>query len=307
MNKSKNAVTVKETKVEATQPPKKKASITPKEAKVNKEPKKSMSAKKPITKKTSKKATAKKSVAKKLPAKSKIVKKAIDAASPTKVSPRRSSESTSQVTPRILPKDAKVISTSPVYETMYIAYCLYKHGASYASEVVGVYTTQQLAEEVLEARKVYHAEQGREVLETSVGTVPVDNVNMAKSEPENVYALIEDLKQKQQSDIYLIIGTGRKKDEDGIYRKHTIVADAFTSLANNPDNVAYRLANAELYYTNQGYSNLHFYSYKVKDGVISKDLLELNVITQHVEYEQCSSLKDVLVGWLTNKLYTPLT
>ena len=110
MNKSKKTVNVKEAKVEATQPLKK----------VTQEPKKTS-----VVKKSTKKSPRKKPVAKKLPAKSKVVKKLIDAASPTKVSPRCSSESSSQVTPRVLPTDAKIISTTPVVETMYAAYCVF--------------------------------------------------------------------------------------------------------------------------------------------------------------------------------------
>lgn len=170
MNKSKKTPvkeTTATTKVEGTQSPKKK---TTKEPKVTKQPKKSSVAKK----------TTKKPVAKKLPAKSKVVKKLIDAASPTKVSPRCSSESTSQVTPRILPKDAKVISSTIVVETMYIVYCTFEHSNLWVTETVGVYTTIHLAKQAIQAREEYHKEHNHKVIDSNVMPILVDDISKDK-------------------------------------------------------------------------------------------------------------------------------
>lgn len=171
MNKSKKTPvkeTTATTKVEGTQSPKKK---TTKEHKVTKQPKKSSVAKK---------ATTKKPVAKKLPAKSKVVKKLIDAASPTKVSPRCSSEFTSQVTPRILSKDAKVISSTIVVETMYIVYCTFEHSNLWVTETVGVYTTIHLAKQAIQAREEYHKEHNHKVIDSNVMPILVDDISKDK-------------------------------------------------------------------------------------------------------------------------------
>ena len=174
MNKSKKTTPVKETtaKVEATQPLKKK---TTKKSNVTPKPKKSA-----VVKKTTKKATTKKPVAKKLPAKSKVVKKLIDTASPTKVSPRCSSEFTRQVDVRILPKDAKVISSTIVVETMYIVYCTFEHSNLWVTETVGVYTTIHLAKQAIQAREEYHKEHNHKVIDSNVMPILVDDISKDK-------------------------------------------------------------------------------------------------------------------------------
>ena len=239
MNKSKKSVTTEETaKVVATKPSKK---IN---AKDTKQPKKAS-----VTKKTTKKASTKKPVAKKLPAKSKIIKKVIDAASPTKVSPRHSSESTSQVTPRILPKDAKVISSTPMVETNYLAYCLFKRDNCLLTEIIGTYTTMQLANEAIDAREVYHAQQGNHVIHAVVTDIPLDHIG------NDVYAPI-------------------------VYEERLIQEDEPVTL-------------------------VHEEECAQEDE--DEDLEESEVKeSEYPKYEQCSSFKDVLVGWLTNRLYTPL-
>lgn len=316
MHKSKKTP-VKETtaKVEATQPLKKK---TTKKSNVTPKPKKSSVAKK---------ATTKKPVAKKLPAKSKVVKKLIDAASPTKVSPRCSSKSTSQVTPRILPKDAKVISSTIVTET------------------VGVYTTIHLAKQAIQAREEYHKEYNHKVIDSSVMPILVDDISKDKptigvysgvsveyvdeviaeerkeSDEEIVTAEemekhIESLAEEELSesniseedveelDAYLILGTGVMKDEDGVEQVYVITAESVT----HPHNVLDRIEYAKLYYAELGYTDIRLYSYKVKNWV-KDDPLQLTAITKYPkaeQYKQCSSIKEALIGWLTNKLYIPL-
>ena len=168
MNKSKKTP-IKETtaKVEATQPLKK---TTTKKSNVTPKPKKSSVAKK----------TTKKPVAKKLPAKSKVVKKLIDAASPTKVSPRCSSEFTRQVEVRILPKDAKVISSTPMVETMYAAYCVFDQNDLQVTEFIGVYNTIHLAKQAIEARVEHHTEHNHPVVDSGVHPVLVDDISKDK-------------------------------------------------------------------------------------------------------------------------------
>ena len=175
MNKSKKTVTTEETiKVVATKPSKK---ITTKDTK---QPKKSSVTKKTTKKATTKKATTKKPVAKKLPAKSKIIKKVIDAASPTKVSHRCSSESTSQVTARVFPTDAKIISTTPVVETMYAAYCIFDQDCIQVTEFIGVYNTIYLAKQAIEARVEHHTEHNHPVIDSGVHPVLVDDISKDK-------------------------------------------------------------------------------------------------------------------------------
>ena len=338
MNKSKKTP-VKETatKVEATQPLKKK---TTKEAKVTSKPKKSS-----VAKKITKKATTKKSVAKKLPAKSKVVKKLIDAASPTKVSPRCSSEFTRQVEVRILPKDAKVISSTIVVETMYIVYCIYEHNNLTVTETVGVYTTIHLAKQAIQAREEYHKEYNHKVTDSSVMPILVDDISKDKptigvysgvsveyvdeviaverkeSNEEIVTANemekhVESLAEEElsesniseedveKSDTYLILGTGVMKDEDGVEQVYVITAESVTHPHNVPDRIEY----AKLYYAELGYTDIRLYSYKVKNWV-KDDPLQLTAITKYPkteQYKQCSSIKEALIGWLTNKLYIPL-
>ena len=332
MNKSKKTP-VKETtaKVEATQPLKKK---TTKEPKVTSKPKKSS-----MVKKITKKATTKKPVAKKLPAKSKVVKKLIDAASPTKVSPRCSSESTSQVTPRILPKDAKVISSTIVAETMYIVYCIFEQVNLTVTETVGVYTTIHLAKQAIQAREEYHKEYNHKVIDSSVMPILVDDISKDKptigvysgvsieyvdeaiaeerkeSDEEIVTAEemekhIESLAEEktfedvEKSDTYLILGTGVMKDEDGVEQVYVITAESVT----HPHNVLDRIEYAKLYYAELGYTDIRLYSYKVKNWV-KDDPLQLTAITKYPkaeQYKQCTSIKEALIGWLTNKLYIPL-
>lgn len=326
MNKSKKTP-VKEAKVEATQPLKKK---TTKEAKVTSKPKKSL-----VAKKITKKATTKKPVAKKLPAKSKVVKKLIDAASPTKVSPRCSSKSTSQVTPRILPKDAKVISSTIVVETMYIVYCTFEHSNLWVTETVGVYTTIHLAKQAIQAREEYHKEHNHKVIDSNVMPILVDDISKDKptigvyggvsieyvdeaiaeerkeSDEEIVTAEemekhIESLAEEdvEELDAYLILGTGVMKDEDGVEQVYVITAESVTHPHNVPDRIEY----AKLYYAELGYTDIRLYSYKVKNWV-KDDPLQLTAITKYPkaeQYKQCSSIKEALIGWLTNKLYIPL-
>ncbi len=287
MNKSKKTP-VKETtaaKVEATQPLKKK---TTKESKVTKQPKKTSVAKK----------ATKKPVAKKLPAKSKSVKKLIDAASPTKVSPRCSSEFTSQVTPRILPKDAKVISSTIVVETMYIVYCTFEHNNLWVTETVGVYTTIHLAKQAIQAREEYHKEHNHKVIDSNVMPILVDDISKDKptigvyggvsieyvdeaiaeerkeSDEEIVTAEemekhIESLAEEElsksniseedveESDTYLILGTGCEVGQDDVCRLYAIAAGAVT----DPDKIIGRIAEANQYYKDLGYIDTHFYSY----------------------------------------------
>ena len=330
MNKSKKTP-VKEAKVEATQPLKK---TTTKEAKVTSKPKKSS-----VAKKTTKKSTTKKPVAKKLPAKSKVVKKLIDAASPTKVSPRCSSEFTRQVDVRILPKDAKVISSTIVVETMYIVYCTFEHSNLWVTETVGVYTTIHLAKQAIQAREEYHKEHNHKVIDSNVMPILVDDISKDKptigvyggvsieyvdeaiaeerkeSDEEIVTAEemekhIESLAEEEtfedveKSDTYLILGTGVMKDEDGVEQVYVITAESVTHPYNVPDRIEY----AKLYYAELGYTDIRLYSYKVKNWV-KDDPLQLTAITKYPkgeQYKQCTSIKEALIGWLTNKLYIPL-
>lgn len=335
MNKSKKTTPVKETttaKVEATQPLKKK---TTKEAKVTSKPKKSL-----VAKKTTKKATTKKPVAKKLPAKSKAVKKLIDAASPTKVSPRCSSESSSQVTPRVFPTDAKIISTTPVVETMYAAYCIFDQDGMQVTEFIGVYNTIHLAKQAIEARVEHHTEHNHPVVDSGVHPILVDDISKDKptlgvysgvrieyadeaiaverkeSNEEIVTAnemekYIESLAREESTledvkelDTYLIIGTGCLADENGVDHVYVITAETVTHPHNVPDRIEY----AKLYYAELGYTDIRLYSYKVKNWV-KDDPLQLTAITKYPkaeQYKQCSSIKEALIGWLTNKLYIPL-
>lgn len=314
MNKSKKTVTTEETaKMVATKP-------SEKTTKDTKQPKKAS-----VTKKTTKKATTKKPVAKKLPAKSKIIKKVIDAASPTKVSPRHSSEFTRQVEVRILPKDAKVISTTPMVETNYLAYCLFKRDNSLLTEIIGTYTTMQLANEAIDAREVYHAQQGNHVIHAVVTDIPVDHIGndgyapivyeerlIQDDEPVTLVheALVPEAMRMQESleepfqnlQIHVIVGTGVKRDDDGIYRRYSIVADAVTDSTQIPVSIA----SATSRYIDQGYTDVHFYSYKAKDVINGSDPEHLSVIMTAAKYAQCQGIKDVLVGCLTNSLYMPV-
>lgn len=315
MNKSKKTVTTEETtKVVATKPSKK---ISSKDTKDTKQPKKSS-----VTKKTTK---SKKSVAKKLPAKSKAVKKLIDAASPTKVSPRHSSEFTRQVEVRILPKDAKVISSAPMVETNYLAYCLFKRDNCLLTEIIGTYTTMQLANEAIDAREVYHAQQGNHVIHAVVTDIPVDHVGndgyapivyeeklIQEDEPVTLVheALVPEAMRMQESveepfqnlQIHVIVGTGVKRDDDGIYRRYSIGADAIT----DPTQIPVSIASATSRYIDQGYTDVHFYSYKAKDVINGADPEHLSVIMTAAKYAQCQGIKDVLIGCLTNSLYMPV-
>lgn len=312
MNKSKKTVTTEETaKVVATKPSKKT------NAKVTKQPKKSS-----VTKKTIK---SKKSIAKKLPAKSKAVKKLIDAASPTKVSPGHSSEFTRQVEVRILPKDAKVISSTPMVETNYLAYCLFKRDNCLLTEIIGTYTTMQLANEAIDAREVYHAQQGNHVIHAVVTDIPVDHIDndgyapivyeerlIQEDEPVTLVheALVPEAMRIQESveepfqdlQIHVIVGTGVKRDDDGIYRRYSIVADAVTDSTQIPISIA----SATSRYIDQGYTDVHFYSYKAKDVINGADPEHLNIIMTAAKYAQCQGIKDVLIGCLTNSLYMPV-
>ena len=335
MNKSNKKTTpVKETtraKVEAIQSPKK---TTTKKSNVTPKPKKSS-----VAKKTTKKATTKKPVAKKLPAKSKAVKKLIDAASPTKVSPGCSSEFTRQVEVRILPKDAKVISSTIVAETMYIVYCTFEHSNLWVTETVGVYTTIHLAKQAIQAREEYHKEHNHKVIDSNVMPILVDDISKDKptigvyggvsieyvdeaiaeerkeSDEEIVTAEemekhIESLAEEktcedvEKSDTYLILGTGVMKDEDGVEQVYVITAESVTHPHNVPDRIEY----AKLYYAELGYTDIRLYSYKVKNWV-KNDPLQLTAIDKYPkceQYKHCSSLKDVIVGYLTNSLYMPV-
>lgn len=331
MNKSKKTVNVKEAKVEVTQPLKK----TNKEPKVTQEPKKTS-----VVKKSTKKSTRKKPVAKKLPAKSKAVKKLIDTASPTKVSPRCSSESSSQVTPRVLPTDAKIISTTPVVETMYAAYCVFDQNDLQVTEFIGVYNTIHLAKQAIEARVEHHTEHNHPVVDSGVHPILVDDISKDKptlgvysgvrieyadeaiaverkeSNEEIVTAnemekYVESLAKEESTledvkelDTYLIIGTGCLADENGVDHVYVITAESVTHSHNVPDRVAY----AKLYYTELGYTDIRLYSYKVKNWV-KNDPLQLTAIDKYPkceQYKHCSSLKDVIVGYLTKKLYMPV-
>lgn len=255
MNKSKKTTPVKEittAKVEATQPLKKK---TTKEAKVTPKPKKSLVAKK----------STKKPVAKKLPAKSKVVKKLIDAASPTKVSPRCSSKSASQVTSRILPKDAKVISSTIVDETMYIVYCIYEHNNLTVTETVGVYTTIHLAKQAIQAREEYHKEYNHKVIDSSVMPILVDDIS--KDKPTiGVYSGVS------VEYVDEVIAEERKESDEEI-----VTAEEMEKHIES-------LAEEEL-----SESNISETKYPKAE-----------------QYKQCSSIKEALIGWLTNKLYIPL-
>lgn len=311
MNKSKKTVNVKEAKVEATQPLKK----TNKEPKVTQEPKKTS-----VVKKTTKKSTRKKPVAKKLPAKSKAVKKLIDAASPSKVSPRCSSEFTRQVEVRILPKDAKVISTTPMVETNYLAYCMFKRDDRLLTEIIGIYTTMDLAKEAIDAKEVYHTQQGDHVIHAVVTDVPVDHIGTDQTNqyativheenlsPEYVDPEHECLEESieepvtQLLEIYVIVGTGVKKDDDGIYRRYAIVADVVTDLIQVPVSIA----SATSRYIDRGYTDVHFYSYKARDDMGNTDPEHLSIIMTATKYNQCQGIKDVLIGCLTKELYMPL-
>lgn len=317
MNKSKKTP-VKETtaKVEATQPLKKKTT------------KKSSVVKK----------TTKKPVAKKLPAKSKAVKKLIDAASPTKVSPRCSSEFTSQVEVRILPKDAKIISTTPIVETMYAAYCIFDQDGMQVTEFIGVYNTIYLAKQAIEARKEHHTEHNHPVIDSGVHHVLVDDIS--KDKPTlGVYsgvrvedvdeAIAEERKESNEEivtanemekhveslakeetavedvkelDMYLILGTGCEVGQDDVRRLYAITAGAVT----DPDKIIGRIAEANQYYKDLGYIDTHFYSYRITDGIINDDPLQLNIIAKYAMYKKCTSLKEVLIGWLTKELYMPV-
>lgn len=330
MNKSKKTVNIKEAKVEATQSLKK----TNKESKVTQEPKKTS-----VVKKTNKKSTRKKPVAKKqLPAKSKVVKKLIDAASPTKVSPRCSSESSSQVTPRVLPTDAKIISTTGVVEIMYAAYCVFDQNDLQVTEFIGVYNTIHLAKQAIEARVEHHTEHNHPVVDSGVHPILVDDISKDKptlgvysgvrvedvdeaiaeerkeSDEEIVTAnemekhveslakeetAVEDVKEL---DMYLILGTGCEVGQDDVRRLYAITAGAVT----DPDKIIGRIAEANQYYKDLGYIDTHFYSYRITDGIINDDPLQLNIIAKYAMYKKCTSLKEVLIGWLNNSLYMPL-
>lgn len=326
MNKSKKTP-IKETtaKVEATQPLKK---TTTKKSNVTPKPKKSSVAKK----------TTKKPVAKKLPAKSKVVKKLIDAASPTKVSPRCSSEFTRQVEVRILPKDAKVISSTPMVETMYAAYCVFDQNDLQVTEFIGVYNTIHLAKQAIEARVEHHTEHNHPVVDSGVHPVLVDDIS--KDKPTlGVYsgvrvedvdeAIAEERKESNEEivtanemekhveslakeetavedvkelDMYLILGTGCEVGQDDVRRLYAITAGAVT----DPDKIIGRIAEANQYYKDLGYIDTHFYSYRITDGIINDDPLQLNIIAKYAMYKKCTSLKEVLIGWLNNSLYMPL-
>lgn len=241
----------------------------------------------------------KKPVAKKLPAKSKVVKKLIDAASPTKVSPRCSSESSSQVTSRVLPTDAKIISTTPIVETMYAAYCIFDQDGMQVTEFIGVYNTIHLAKQAIEARVEHHTEHNHPVIDSGVHPVLVDDIS--KDKPTlGVYsgvrieyvdeAIAEERKESNEEivtanemekhveslakeetavedvkelDMYLILGTGCLADENGVDHVYVITAESVTHPHNVPDRVAY----AKLYYTELGYTDIRLYSYKVKNWV----------------------------------------
>ena len=199
-------------------------------------------------------------------------------------------------------------------ETNYLAYCLFKRDNCLLTEIIGTYTTMQLANEAIDAREVYHAQQGNHVIHAVVTDIPVDHIGNDGYAPivyeerliqeDEPVTLVHEAMQEpevKESDAYIITGTACKMDNDGIYRVYAVAAHAPT----DPNEIEDRVASIKEHYKLLGYSDVHFYSNKLNGDGISNPL-QLNTITKFPKYEQCSSFKDVLVGWLTNRLYTPL-
>nr|DAM88378.1 MAG TPA: hypothetical protein [Caudoviricetes sp.] len=183
MSKSKKTVKT-DTKVEKTTSKaieKKAVKKAPEKAKVVNPAKGTPRAKKPIAKPT---------------AKSPAVKKAAEAAIPSKVNPSSSSEATNEITTntvdtqpvesntmpsvRELDKEAKVIEEQPIVETMYLAHCLFKRDSFIISEVIGIYTTTELATQAIQAREAFHIEQGHGVIHSVMSPILVDNIEKEK-------------------------------------------------------------------------------------------------------------------------------
>ena len=102
--------------------------------------------------------------------------------------------------------------------------------------------------------------------------------------------------------MYLILGTGCEVGQDDVRRLYAIAAGAVT----DPDKIIGRIAEANQYYKDLGYIDTHFYSYRITDGIINDDPLQLNIIAKYAMYKKCTSLKEVLIGWLTKELYMPV-
>lgn len=180
------------TKVEKTTPKaieKKAVKKAPDKAKVVNPAKGTSRAKKPIAKPASK---------------SPAVQKAAEAALPAKVDPSCSSETTNEITVntadtvnsdftveatvtvetkpsvREFDKEAKVTEERPVIESMYLAHCLFKRESFIISEVIGIYTTMELAIQAIRAREAFHIEQGHGVIHSLMSPIPVDNIEKEK-------------------------------------------------------------------------------------------------------------------------------
>lgn len=180
------------TKVEKTTPKaieKKAVKKAPDKAKVVNPAKGTPRAKKPIAKPASK---------------SPAVQKAAEAALPAKVDPSCSSETTNEITVntadtvnsdftieatvtvetkpsvREFDKEVKVIEEKPVIESMYLAHCLFKRESFVISEVIGIYSTTELATQAIQAREAFHIEQGHGVIHSVMSPILVDNIEKEK-------------------------------------------------------------------------------------------------------------------------------
>ena len=180
------------TKVEKTTPKaieKKAVKKAPDKAKVVNPAKGTPRPKKPIAKPASK---------------SPAVQKAAEAALPAKVDPSCSSETTNEITVntadtvnsdftveatvtvetkpsvREFDKEAEVIEEKPVIESMYLAHCLFKRESFVISEVIGIYSTTELATQAIQAREAFHIEQGHGVIHSVMSPILVDNIEKEK-------------------------------------------------------------------------------------------------------------------------------
>lgn len=198
MSKSKKTVKT-ETKVEKTTSKaieKKAVKKAPDKAKVVNPAKGTPRTKKPIAKPASK---------------SPAVQKAAEAALPAKVDPSCSSETTNEITVntadtinsdftveatvtvetqpvesnpmpsvRKLDPEAKIIEERPIIENMYLAHTLFRRDNIIISEVIGAYTSPELATEAIQVREAFHMEQGHKVMHSVMSPILVDDVRKEK-------------------------------------------------------------------------------------------------------------------------------
>lgn len=233
------------TKVEKTTPKaieKKAVKKAPDKAKVVNPAKGTPRPKKPIAKPASK---------------SPAVQKAAEAALPAKVDPSCSSETTNEITVntadtinsdftveatvtvetqpvesnpmpsvRKLDPEAKVIEERPIIENMYLAHTLFRRDSIIISEVIGVYTSPELATEAIQAREEFHMEQGHRVMHSVMYPILVDDVRKEKITAvtyEDTLALEEAIaEERKESDEEIVTAKEMEKHVETLAKEELL-------------------------------------------------------------------------------------